>query len=126
MSARVLVVDDEPAVVKVVGGILTNHGFEVVSSVSPFRALEIVRNGDLLHVVICDAMMPEMAGLEFIREIARISPTTASILMSGSNINPADLPAGVPLLPKPVSSQDLIATVQVLLERSVHTSRGGG
>jgi hypothetical protein len=53
-----------------------------------------------------------------VRELAEVSPQTATVLMTGGVISPADVPSGVPILRKPFTRQDLLSAVQATLERS--------
>jgi hypothetical protein len=64
-------------------------------------------------------MIPEMLGTDLVREAAQISPQTVSLLMTGSVISSAEVPAGVLLLRKPIPTHDLLAAAQAALERSV-------
>ncbi len=116
MAARVLVVDDEPAVSELVSRILSRAGFEVASASDPRQALEIVSKGPAPDLIVSDVVMPGMRGPELVREINRVSPATAGVLMSAF---PAEsLPSGVPFLKKPFSPNELVSVVQAALARS--------
>jgi CheY-like chemotaxis protein len=118
-TARVLVIDDEPVFLHAVSKALDKHGYDVLAADGPRQALEIIRNHRPLDVVISDVGMPEMRGTELVRVIAQLLPQTASILMTGGIVHPADVPEGVHLLRKPFSTPDLIAAVQEAIAHSV-------
>jgi CheY-like chemotaxis protein len=84
----------------------------------PSQALEAIWNKRPIDVVLSDVMMPEMRGTELVREIPSILPQTACILMTGSELDPADVPEGVYLVFKPVSTPNLIAAIQAAIARS--------
>ena len=67
-KARILVVDDQPANLRVVGMLLTRQGYEVVTAESGPRALEICE-ADPPDLVLLDMMMPGMDGFQVIEEM---------------------------------------------------------
>jgi serine/threonine-protein kinase len=108
---RVLLVDDEPTFLEPLSKLLIRQGYEVFAVISPHQALEIIRKHPGIDVVVSDVDMPEMRGTELLREIAKISPRTVTVLMSGSTLDSAEVPAGVSVLKKPFSVKSLIAAV---------------
>jgi CheY-like chemotaxis protein len=74
--ARILVIDDEPAVVKAVSRILGSE-HDVVTTHRAQDALALIVGGDRFDVILCDLMMPEMTGMEFHGELVRASPEQA-------------------------------------------------
>ncbi|MBI2307361.1 MAG: response regulator [Rhodocyclales bacterium] len=78
---RVLCVDDEPNILRALSWLLQKE-FEVVTSCSGREALEIVRK-DNFDVVISDQRMPEMSGVDFLREVRAIAPRAMRILLTG-------------------------------------------
>ena len=65
---KVLVVDDEPEMLKLLGEFLAGLGHEAVRAENAWRALEIL-DREPVHVVITDWLMPGMTGLELVRKI---------------------------------------------------------
>lgn len=82
MTTRVLLVDDEPGIRKVVGITLADMGFEVLEAENGLAALELFRAGKP-KVVLTDIRMPVMDGLELLRRIKEESPDTEVILVTG-------------------------------------------
>ena len=66
---RILVVDDEPHVTAVVRDILAHEGFEVETAESGRQAVSLLRNGYDIDLLITDMRMPEVDGLELLREV---------------------------------------------------------
>ena len=118
MPTRVVVVDDDFITVYAISHILSAEGYEVFPAEGPMQALEIVRTNPPINLVVTDIKMPDMLGTELIREVAQLSPETASVLMTGADISSVEVPVGVPILRKPLSNADLVAAVQQALARA--------
>jgi len=82
MSASVLVVDDEDAIVSSLGSILQDEGYEVSVAKSGVEALKIYTT-DPPDLMLLDIWMPEMDGLETLRRIKELVPTAQVMMMSG-------------------------------------------
>ncbi len=65
---RIVVIDDDPTIVKVVRIILQTNGFEVIEALNGAEALDLVEN-ELPDIVLLDIMMPEMDGFEVLRRL---------------------------------------------------------
>ena len=77
MSARVLVVDDIPANVKLLEARLLAEYFHVETACSGYDALDIARRGNI-DIILLDVMMPGMDGFETCRRLKE-DPATAFI-----------------------------------------------
>ena len=82
MSASVLVVDDEEAIVSSLGSILQDEGYEVAVAKSGVEALKIY-TVDPPDLMLLDIWMPEMDGLETLRRVKELVPTAQVMVMSG-------------------------------------------
>jgi two-component system response regulator PilR (NtrC family) len=80
-AARILVVDDEPSICDVLGISLRKEGYEVVTETNPRRALERFRS-EPFDVVLQDLKMPEMDGIDLLREIRTAREGVAVIIMT--------------------------------------------
>lgn len=80
---RVLLVDDEPELRRLLRRTLVRAGFEVVEAVDGRAALEAVRLA-YFDVVISDIRMPRMGGLELMERLQLEEPDLPVVLMSGS------------------------------------------
>ena len=78
---RVLVIDDEPAVLKVIGLVLQRRGFAVDTMSSAKLALQQIPQ-QKYHAILSDIIMPEMTGVEFLRELRRHDLDVPVILMT--------------------------------------------
>jgi len=86
--AHLLVVDDEEPIRALFGEFLTHHGHTVRFASNGRNALEIFKNENF-DVVITDLLMPEMEGIETIREMRRLKPTAKIIAISGGGTGKA-------------------------------------
>lgn len=119
MTARILVVDDVPANVKLLEARLTAEYFDVVTAYSGAEALKICERAQC-DIVLLDVMMPGMDGFEVCRRL-KANPATHHIpvVMVTALDQPSDrvkgLEAGADdFLTKPVSDMALIARVRSL------------
>jgi two-component system cell cycle response regulator len=119
MTARVLVVDDIPANVKLLEARLSAEYFDVVTAMSGRDALAICERAEC-DLVLLDVMMPDMDGFEVCRRL-KSNPATHHIpvIMVTALDQPSDkvrgLEAGADdFLPKPISELALIARVRSL------------
>ncbi len=85
-SGRVLLADDEPAVLKVGGRMLERLGYEVVLAPDGREALELYQQYDAgFRCVILDLTMPHIDGEEAFRQLRRIDPDVRVVISSGYN-----------------------------------------
>jgi CheY-like chemotaxis protein len=80
--ARILIVDDEPDVLKVLAEALTLLGHDVRLASSGDEALDIVEREDSINMVLLDVILPGRSGVETLKELKTRRPQLAVILMS--------------------------------------------
>src|SRR5437879_1916869 len=81
-SAKILVVDDETSILKLLKEALTQWGYQVACVSTGTEALEAIRT-ELFDAAITDIRMPEMTGLDLLREIKRHDESIEVIVMTG-------------------------------------------
>ena len=80
----VLVVDDEPFLIKAASRLLHSMGFEVLAATGGAQAVEICRDrGDDIDVVLLDLVLKEMTSMETLEELRSLRPGIKVILTSG-------------------------------------------
>ncbi len=80
-SARVLVVDDEPAITVSLAKKLRREGYDCLTANSGEEALELLASGPL-DIVVSDVRMPGMSGLDLLKAIKSRDPDTQVIMMT--------------------------------------------
>ena len=110
-TPRVLVVDDEPAVLRLVSRALSIRGYEVHSAGSSMEALDLAKTAPFFDLVVSDVIMPGMCGPELVRRIVQICPDTAVVLMS-AQITAEALPESAAFISKPFLVADLYSVVE--------------
>ena len=82
MSASILIVDDEEAILTSLSSILQDEGYEVVVAKNGAEALRIYTM-DPPDLMLLDIWMPEMDGMETLRRVRELVPTAQVMMMSG-------------------------------------------
>jgi two-component system KDP operon response regulator KdpE len=124
----VLVVDDEPGILRLIDLVLSNDGFRVISAENGLEALSLAdqRRPDL---VILDIKMPEMNGMEVLRRI-RERIRMPVILLTGQTQDEnkvLGLESGADdYIVKPFNPSELSARVRAVLRRAHHFPGDGG
>ena len=118
-SAKILVVDDEPQIRRIMRTTMTSQGYEVHDARSGEEALEAVRD-QRFDLILLDANMPGIGGLEACRSI-RASSEAAIIMLtvrSAEADKVAALDAGADdYVTKPFSMPELLARIRAALRR---------
>ena len=113
-ARRVLVIDDEPAVLRVLGLLLERHGFAVETMANARDALKLLEH-KTFHVVLSDIIMPELSGVDFLRELRRHDLDVPVILMTAGPTLDSALDAieygAQQYLLKPVEPESLVQSV---------------
>src|ERR1039458_10842745 len=79
MAGRILIIDDEPQITRVLRAALSAQAFDVRTSNDPEEGLQVFREWTP-DLVITDLMMPGMSGVEVCRAIRSIGPTPVLVL----------------------------------------------
>lgn len=117
---RVLVVDDDPAIVRLVSSKLNMSGYEVVTAGSGKDALDRIAQAGLPHLAIVDINMPEMDGFEFCQVVQQYADMPVILLTA---VDQEDtIIQGIEhfaedYVTKPFSPRELVARVGRVLRR---------
>lgn len=82
-DTSILVVDDEAVIRELMTDILQEEGYDVESAPDALHALERLKEREDFALLFTDIMMPEMDGIELIREVRSLSPNVIPIVMTG-------------------------------------------
>src|SRR5438552_3446145 len=78
---RVLVLDDEPAIQRLLKVVLESEGYEVVTTDDGHLALDTIRHNPV-DLIIQDLRMPKLDGLQFLRRLKEQNPELPSIVLT--------------------------------------------
>jgi len=113
----VLLVEDEPPLLKLTSQMLKNLGYKVLAAESPARALSLVREHPaVIRLLLTDLVMPEMNGRELSDRLLDLYPELKVLYMSGYTADAISQrkieETGVHFLPKPFTMKELAAAVK--------------
>ena len=123
----ILLVEDEPAFLKMTATMLKHLGYTVISAATPIEAIHLSETyaGDI-HLLMTDVVMPEMNGRDLAKRLLSLYPNLKCLFMSGYTANiinyQGTLEAGVNFIQKPFSKQALEISLIKALEK-VSSSR---
>ena len=120
MPGRILVIDDEPQITRVLRASLSAQGYDVRTANDPEEGLEVFREW-LPDLVVTDLMMPVMSGVEVCRAIRSRGATPVLVLSvrehERSKVEALDAGAD-DYVTKPFGIQELLARVRAHLRRA--------
>jgi DNA-binding response OmpR family regulator len=123
-SARVLVVDDSPTILKVVSAILARHGYDPAVARDGVIGIDMIKRGPKYDLVLLDFVMPRMNGYQFCRELRSMQEhkSLPVILMSakGDKIRGQFVrqTGAVDAITKPFDSRALVAVIEGALSKT--------
>ncbi len=120
VSRTVLVVDDEPEIVRLLRSYLERDGYRVVTASNGEEALYVARH-ESPDLVLLDILMPRMDGLEFTRRVRR--EQDVPIIMLTARAEEMDRIVGLEIgaddyVTKPFSPREVVARVRAVLRRA--------
>jgi CheY-like chemotaxis protein/predicted regulator of Ras-like GTPase activity (Roadblock/LC7/MglB family) len=120
VAKRILLVDDEPNVVKSCARMLELEGFAVEGVTSGKEALDLYRS-EHFDLVLTDLKMPDVDGLEVLTAVRRLNPDAAVVIFTAYGTKESVVEAlrlgAREFLEKPLDAKTLIATVRRILDQ---------
>lgn len=119
-QSRVLLIDDDEQLGKLLTRYLANHGYAVVAVCDPLSGLKRLAS-EPWDAVLLDVMLPKIDGFEVLRRVRATS--TVPVLMLSARADEADRIVGLETgaddyIPKNFSSRELVARIRATLRRS--------
>jgi two-component system NtrC family sensor kinase len=119
---RILFVDDERNVLRSLERTFLDENYDILTANSGAEGLQTLQEVSPIQVVISDYRMPEMTGVDFLRDVCKQWPDTVRIVLSGyadtasivSAINEGEI---YKFIPKPWNDDELKVTIVNALER---------
>jgi len=121
MANKILIVDDDPAFIRLVDKILAEKGYEVLKAMNGQEALRLVFDHKPA-LVLLDVVMPGMDGWQICHRIRDLSDVPI-IMLTGNQMAEEDIVRGLDhgaddYILKPVGNRELVARVRAILRRA--------
>ena len=126
-KARILVIDDEIEIVRILQRSLAAHGYDVLTANSGEKALEVIEHSRP-DLILLDLGLPNMSGLEVCKRVRAKSNLPPIIVVSvrdteREKVQVLDLGAD-DYISKPFGMNEMLARIRVALRHSVHVPQG--
>lgn len=118
--AKVLIIDDEPAIRRAMHGILENEGYTITEAASAIEALPML-NGDTFDAIFCDIKMPQMDGIEFLEKAKTLTDAPIIIISGHGTIDiavDAIKKGAYDFIEKPMNLNRMLITLRNALDKS--------
>ena len=119
---RILVIDDDSAIQELIRVILERWGFELTAALNVSTAVEVLRQKPLPDLVLLDMTLPDVDGLELLRQIRETKVfDTLPVIIVSAMIDSDRIRKGLDMgadryITKPAISHNLLKTVQEVLK----------
>jgi PAS domain S-box-containing protein len=128
-SETVLVIEDDPALRKLVGLLLQSGGYAVLAADSPAAAIALAAShGGAIDLLLTDVVLPGMTGPEAVARLLVLRPAMRCLFMSGyTGGEPgyaSRLAPGSVLIEKPFTKEALLRKVRAVLDQAGGAGRG--
>jgi two-component system phosphate regulon response regulator PhoB len=117
----ILVVDDDPGVLKLVETLLTRAGMQPILAENALKAAQALKSKPLPQVMVLDLMLPDVSGIDFLKQMrAKPNFDDLPVLILSALADPAQIREGLSAgadryLTKPYLANNLISTLQEML-----------
>jgi len=119
-KANILIVDDEIDLLETLGDIFESKGYNVTMVEDGNRAIELLKK-KYFDIILMDLKMPGINGVESFKEVKKLHPSAAVIMMTagsvGEEIKEALGAGAEAIIDKPFNVKKLVATIESILER---------
>lgn len=124
----ILLVEDEPSILKLTKMMLKRLGYNILSASKPSEAIKIAsESSSVIDMLITDVVMPDMNGRDLAKALTRLFPDLKCLFMSGYTANVIAhhgvLDSGVQFINKPFSKESLARKVREVLDIQKHVDR---
>src|SRR5262252_7836346 len=122
MPGRILIVDDEKAILVALRGLFTKEGYEVETATSGEEAVRLLESGSF-HVVVTDLSMDGVSGMQVLERARAFDPDLAVVMITAHGSEKAAVQAmklgATDYLPKPFDNDELRVVVRRAIEASI-------
>ncbi|MBY0279770.1 sigma-54 dependent transcriptional regulator [Candidatus Binatia bacterium] len=122
MQGRLLIVDDEKALVLAIKGLLSKEGYQIETAYSGEEAVKLIESGSF-HVVITDLSLGGITGLDVLARARAVDPDVAVIMITAYGSEKVAVEAmkrgAADYLPKPFDNDELRVVVRRVMETAL-------
>jgi len=128
----ILIVDDDPDVLAMMGVILQKDGYAVIRAASPTEATRIFeRKADSIDLLLTDVMMPKMNGCDLATKLVGMRPDLRVLFITGTDVEPirhfnVTMHRDCACLPKPFRAEALRDVVSEVLREPALKMQSAG
>ena len=124
LQPKILVVDDNEIIRSLLQELLTRNGYETFIAADGLSSLDLIKEKKP-HIVPVDLMLPDISGIDVIKRMRKLSPSTEAIIITGyssyeSAIKVLDSQTSCGFLEKPVDINKLVYTIEDILQLKEH------
>nr|WP_282186858.1 MULTISPECIES: response regulator [Azospirillum] len=120
-----MVVDDDALIAMSTVDMLTDLGHTVLEAHSGAQALDLLRDGYAIDLMLTDYAMPGMTGVELVEAARALRPDLPVLLATGYAELPESTATDLPRLAKPYTQHQLAAVTAKLLAKATKTAMSG-
>ena len=125
VKKRILIVDDEPGIGKVLRIEFSLSGYDVTTTTSGAEAIELIRNQEP-DIVLLDILMPDVTGMDVLSEVRTFSRVPIIVFTGHAEMGCAALKIGASdYITKPFNHELLMDKVKSALNEVKHEKRRG-
>jgi DNA-binding NtrC family response regulator len=122
MSKKILLVDDEEAILDLMSISLSKEGYVIDTALNGLQAIELMKGQDF-DLMITDLLMPEMSGMSLIQQVAHDCPEMKIIAITGGGnvyagnyLEQAITAGAISIIRKPFTLTDFLEGVQKVID----------
>ncbi|MFC6324256.1 response regulator transcription factor [Companilactobacillus baiquanensis] len=124
MKKRILIVDDEPAILELIDYNLQSQGYEVKRAINGKMALEMA-NAEQFDLILLDQMLPKLSGIRVLKKMRSIGNLTPVIFLTAVDTEDSKVDGLISgaddYITKPFSVKELLARIEVVIRRTSKT-----
>jgi DNA-binding NtrC family response regulator len=118
-KARVLIVDDDPVILEVIGDILKTQGYQVVVAPNGGAGIRELERS-YFDLVLTDLVMPDVDGMEVLDYVVTKTPKTSCIILTGHGTIKSSVEAikkgAFDYITKPITADELLVVIEKALK----------
>jgi DNA-binding response OmpR family regulator len=116
MAKKIMVVDDNQEIVKVLDEFLTTKGFDVIKCLDGSEAIEVINQGKPVDLIVLDRRMSDVDGAAVMEEMDRQDKKIPVIVLKGSPTKWGLLKKAAAVVEKPINLGELLEKINGILD----------